>query len=131
MPDNDDILSRIGHALQSAWGNHTAPASAPTRTEQAVGAAQGATRDAAINIAMGPAGNAQKMLYEANRARQRAEAQGPPKPEDVEAAKRAAAAVGRGLAGPIVSQLAAPPPSMTPQQQQQQAAVAYLQGGKR
>lgn len=29
MADEDDLLSRIGHALQRAWGNDTKPAPAP------------------------------------------------------------------------------------------------------
>lgn len=33
MPEDDDILSRLGHALQSMWGNDTkpAPAQAPVQ----------------------------------------------------------------------------------------------------
>lgn len=33
MPDDDDILARIGHSLQSAWGNNTTPAAPAVQRE--------------------------------------------------------------------------------------------------
>lgn len=62
MPDNDDILSRLGNALQSAWGNDSAAsasvARAPRYAEVSSGAPQTTGNAPGVKMAVGSHGYA-------------------------------------------------------------------------
>jgi hypothetical protein len=118
MPENDDILSRIGNALQSAWGSGgTASPSAPRVPRTAEVLPQTTGNGPGVKMVVGSHGyfpKAPRMAQDQELTRYTRAQQDDIKAADTPAAPAAPAHVA---------------PGVTPQALA--AALAFLQGGKR